>query len=138
MATIDRPADRRNRYMALVRQFPLRPIRTKKSLADATKMIDSLLDRARLTADERDYLDVLGRLVEDYESKEVAIEPLSDAQMLRQLIDARGVSQTAVSAATGIVNSTISAVLRGKRSLSRDHIRRLARYFHVSPDVFAF
>ncbi|MBN2024671.1 MAG: helix-turn-helix domain-containing protein, partial [Pirellulales bacterium] len=125
MATIDRPADRRNRYMDLVRQFPLRPIRSKKALADATKMIDSLLDRARLTADERDYLDVLGRLVEDYESKEVPIEPVSDAEMLRQLIDARGVSQTAVSSATGIVNSTISAVLRGKRSLSRDHIRRL-------------
>jgi HTH-type transcriptional regulator / antitoxin HigA len=37
-----------------------------------------------------------------------------------------------------IAVSTISEVLCGKRTLNRDHIGRLARYFHVSPDTFAF
>ena len=138
MATIGRPANSQDRYMELVTQVPLRPIRSKKALTEATAMIDRLLDKDRLTAAERDYLDVLGGLVENYESKEFPIEPLSDAQMLRQLIDARGVSQTEVAQATGIVDSTISAVLKGKRSLNREHIGRLAQFFHVSPDVFAF
>ncbi|HLA85123.1 MAG TPA: helix-turn-helix domain-containing protein [Thermoguttaceae bacterium] len=138
MATIDRPASRQGRYMDLVCQFPLRPIRSKAALDRATTMIDRLLDKDHLTAAERDYLDVLSGLVEEYESKEFPIEPLPDAQMLRQLIDARGVSQTEVARATGIVDSTISAVLKGKRSLNRDHVGRLARFFHVSPDVFAF
>jgi HTH-type transcriptional regulator / antitoxin HigA len=138
MARVDCPANRRDRYMELVRQFPLRPVRSKKGLDDAAKMIDELLDKVRLTAAEKDYLDVLSTLVEDYESREYPIEPLPDAQMLRHLIDARGVSQTELARATGIVDSTISAVLKGKRSLNREHIGRLAQFFHVSPDVFAF
>ncbi|MCX7424409.1 MAG: helix-turn-helix domain-containing protein [Planctomycetia bacterium] len=138
MATVDRPANRQDRYMELVRQFPLRPIRSKKALDDAVRMVDALLDKPHLTAAERDYLDVLGGLVEQYESKEHPIEPLPDGPMLRQLIEARGVSQTEVARATGIVDSTISAVLKGKRSLNREHIGRLAQFFHVSPDVFAF
>ena len=138
MATVDRPANRQDRYMELVQQLPLRPIRSKAALDRAVEMVDRLLDKDRLTAAERDYLDVLAVLVENYESKEIPIEPLSDAQMLRQLIDARGISQTEVAQATGIVDSTISAVLKGKRSLNREHIGRLAQFFHVSPDVFAF
>ena len=138
MATVDRPARGQQRYLELVRQVPLRPIRSKKALNTATKMIDALLDRDRLTSPERDYLDVLSTLVEEYESKEFPMEPLPDAQMLKQLIEARGISQTELAKATGIVDSTISAVLKGKRSLNRDHVARLAQFFHVSPNVFAF
>jgi len=66
------------------------------------------------------------------------IAPVSDGEMLRHLIEAKGVSQTEVSRATGIANSSISEILKGKRSLNRSHIGKLARYFNVSPEVFAF
>ena len=32
--------------------------------------------------------------------------------------------------------SIVSEVLRGKRKLTTEHIRRLSRRFHVSPEVF--
>ena len=64
--------------------------------------------------------------------------PVSDAEMLRHLIEAKGVSQTEVADATGIAVSTISEVLQGKRTLNRGHIGKLAKYFSVPPDVFAF
>jgi HTH-type transcriptional regulator/antitoxin HigA len=32
--------------------------------------------------------------------------------------------------------SIVSEVLRGKRNLTTEHIRRLSRRFHVSPEVF--
>ena len=64
--------------------------------------------------------------------------PVSDAEMLRHLVEAKGITQTEVSRATGIADSTISEVLKGKRSLNRSHIGKLAKYFNVSPDVFAF
>jgi HTH-type transcriptional regulator/antitoxin HigA len=94
--------------------------------------------RKKLSAAEDDYLEVLGDLIERYESEEHPMAPVSDAQMLRHLIEAKGVSQTQVSSATGIADSTISEVLKEKRSLNRNHIGKLARYFNVSPDVFAF
>ena len=63
--------------------------------------------------------------------------PLPDAELLRHLIDAKGVSQTEVAEGTGIADSTISEVLRGKRFLNRVHIAKLSRYFKVSADVFS-
>jgi HTH-type transcriptional regulator / antitoxin HigA len=138
MTTATGRGKKKDLYLELVLHFPLRPIRSDKDLNAAVKMVDSLLDRKDLALEEADYLEVLGDLIEQYESEAHPIAPVSDVEMLRHLIEAKGVSQTEVSKATGIADSTISEVLRGKRSLNRHHIGKLVKYFHVSPDVFAF
>ncbi len=138
MTNATRQRKAKDLYLELVFQLPLRPIRSDKELNAAVKMVDSLLDRKDLASEEKDYLEVLSDLIEQYESDAHPIAPVSDVEMLRHLIEAKGVSQTEVSKATGIADSTISEVLKGKRSLNRGHIGKLARYFNVSPDVFAF
>jgi len=138
MATVNRREDARDGYLELVVQFPLRPIRSDEELAEAVRMVDSLLDRRNLSSEEEDYLEVLGDLIERYEGEAHPMAPVSDAEMLRHLIEAKEVSQTEISTATGIADSTISEILKGKRSLNRGHIGKLARYFNVSPGVFAF
>jgi len=125
-------------YLNLVRAFPLRPIRSDAQLERAVQVIDSLLDKPALTEVEEDYLEVLSDLVNRYETQEHPLDPVSDADLLRNLIEAKGVAQTDVAQATGIADSTISEVLSGKRKLSRSHIAKLATYFHVSPAAFAF
>jgi HTH-type transcriptional regulator / antitoxin HigA len=125
-------------YLGLVRTYPLRPIRSESELNVAIRRIDALLDQPRRSRAEEDYLEVLGNLVEQYETETHPEQPVSDAAMLRHLLDARAVTQIEVARATGIANSTISAVLHGNRDLSRGHIARLAAYFNVSPSVFAF
>lgn len=127
-----------NVYLGLVATLPLRPIRSERELDRASHMIDSLLDRPKLTKTERDYLDVLTDLVEKYEAEAYPAQPASDAEMLAHLLDARGLSQNQLAAQTGIAGSTISAVLHGKRTLRREHIARLAEFFDVSPAVFGF
>jgi HTH-type transcriptional regulator/antitoxin HigA len=138
MATANRRKNAKDGYLALVVKLPLRPIRSDEELAKAVRMVDSLLDRRDLAPDEEDYLEVLGDLIERYEGEAHPLAPVSDADMLRHLIEAKEVSQTEISAATGIADSTISEILKGKRSLNRSHIGKLARYFNVSPEVFAF
>ena len=138
MATATGRGKKKDLYLELVLRFPLRPIRSDKELNAAIKMVDSLLDRKDLAPEQEDYLEVLGDLIESYESEAHPIAPVSDVEMLRHPIEAKGVSQTEVAKATGIADSTISEVLKGKRSLSRKHIGKLSRYFSVSPDVFAF
>jgi HTH-type transcriptional regulator/antitoxin HigA len=101
-------------------------------------MMDSLLDQDHLSADEQDYLDVLSDLVERYESAHHFLPPVSDAQMLEYLLEAKGVTQAEAARGTSIAESTISAVRAGKRKLSRALIGRLAHYFHVGPGVFRF
>ena len=123
-------------YLALVRRFPLRPIRNESELDAAIAVIDSLAVRDNLNAGELDYLEVLGDLVERYEDKHHPIEDASEAEMLAYLIEQRGVKQVEVARATGVTESTLSEVLRGKRQLTRGQITKLAAYFHVRPSVF--
>jgi HTH-type transcriptional regulator/antitoxin HigA len=125
-----------DRYLDLVRQFPLRPLRSDADLDAAVAVIDALIDQARLTAPEQDYLDVLSDLVEAYESETVPMQPVGDADLLRFLIEEKGVTQAAAAAGAGIAESTISEVLAGKRKLNRTQIAKLARYFHVEPGAF--
>jgi len=127
-----------DRYLELVRRFPLRPLRSDNDLDAAVQVIDSLLDRDDLSPPEQDYLDVLSDLVEAYEDEAVPINPVTDADMLRFLIENRRTTQAEVAKQAGIAESTISEVLSGKRKLNRGQIGKLARFFHVEPGAFAF
>lgn len=126
----------RDLYLEWIRIFPLRPIRSDKELGEALAVVDELLDQKDLAPEERDYLDVLSSLVERYEKEQHPMPPVSDAQILRHLIEAKNVAQVQVARATGIAESTISAVLSGNRRLNREHIEKLARYFNVGVRAF--
>lgn len=132
--TSDLPCGRS--YLELIDQVPLRPLRTDADLDRAVAMIDALLDRESLGPDEQNYLEVLADLVAKFEAAEHPLPAVTEAEMLRHLIEARGVTQAEVAAVTGIAESTVSAILAGKRSISRGHLTALARFFQVSPAVF--
>jgi HTH-type transcriptional regulator / antitoxin HigA len=128
----------RDRYLELVLQFPLRPIRSDEELNGAIAMIDSLLDKVNLNQGERDYLDVLSDLVKKYESEHHPIPRVEDSDLLRHLLEVKGTTQSRLAQDTGIAESTISEILSGKRSLNRAQIGKLSRYFHVEAGVFNF
>ncbi len=99
--------------------------------------MDRLLAQGKLHRGELSYLDALSDLVASYEDEHFPIEAASDADMLRHLLNAKGVSQAKVHRDTGISKSSISEVLSGKKRLSRQMIRNLAGYFGVDVRVLA-
>ena len=123
-------------YLKLMERFLLRPIHTDDELTHAIAVVDELSSQPKLLAEEEQYLDVLCELIRVYEAKAVPMAPVAPRDLLHHLIEARGVSQQAVAAQTGIAGSTISALVSGKRPLTRGHIERFARYFGVEPGVF--
>ena len=123
-------------YAELVSKFPLRPLRADDELDRAIEMIDSLIIRGDLEPGEQDYLDILTDIVEKYEATEHPMPPVSDAAMLRHLIEARQLTQSKLATDVKIPMSTVSEVLNGKRRLNRKHIALLSQYFGVSPAVF--
>ena len=127
----------RDSYMELVLNFPLASIKSDEHLAEAQRVMDGLLARGTLDAGEETYLDALSDLVGSYEDEQHAIEPASDADMLRHLMEARGVTQVQLSHDTGLPKSSVSEVLAGKKTFSRQMIRKLAEYFHVDIGVLA-
>jgi HTH-type transcriptional regulator/antitoxin HigA len=129
-------SDGSERYLELVREFPLRPVRSDAELGRAIAMIDRLSDLESLAPEEADYLEVLSDLVETYESEHDPEPAVSAADMLRHLIEAKGVPQVKVAADTGVSESTISEILAGKRAVSRKAMLAFADYFRVEPVVF--
>ncbi len=127
----------RDSYMELVLDFPLASIKSDEHLAEAQRVMDGLLACVSLDAGEETYLDALSDLAGSYEDEHHAIEPASDAEMLRHLMEAKGVSQMQLSHDALLPKSTISEVLAGKKSFSRQMIRKLADYFHVDVGVLA-
>ena len=127
----------RDSYLDLVLAFPLAVIKSDEHLDAAGEVLDRLLAKGALDDGEDMYLDALSDLVASYEDEHHAIGPASDADMLRHLMEAKGVIQTQVSRETGIAKSTISEVLAGRRPFSRLMIRKLADYFKVDVSILA-
>jgi HTH-type transcriptional regulator/antitoxin HigA len=127
------------RYLRWVRRFPLVPINNKKQLDQAIEVMHELMDiksKRERTPEEEAYLSVLGGLIGRYEAKAYPRKPLQDGEMLLALIEARGVTQSAVARGAGIAESTISEVVSGKRKLTRKQIGKVARWFKVPVDSF--
>ena len=127
----------RDSYLRLVSDFPLASIQSDEQLAAAQEVMDLLLRKGALDTGEEMYLDALSDLVACYEDAHHPIEPASDADILRHLLEARGVTQAELSQGSGIPKSTISEVLSGKRRFTRLMIRKLAAYFRVDASVLA-
>lgn len=125
-----------NAYIELLAQFPPRPITSEEELEATQVVIDSLLDQEELTPDEKDYLNVLGSLVYDYEQN--YHEPLPDiygVELLKVLIEEWGLGKKDL-VPIFKTESIVSDILKGKRQLTTRHIEELAKFFHVSPAVF--
>ena len=94
------------------------------------------LDRLQrdLTAEEKALEALLSRLIEDYDDA-VELPALPPNKVLAFLMEQSELKPADLLPVFGS-RSVISDVLSGKRELSKNHIRKLAEYFHLSPAVF--
>lgn len=127
----------RDSYLDLIQKFPLASIKTKEQLDEAQVVMDTLLAKGKLLKGEDMYLEALSDLVASYEDQHFPIEYASDADMLHHLMEAKEVTQAELHRETGVAKSTISEVLAGKKSFSRQMIRTFADYFNVDTSVLA-
>ncbi|MBK6592425.1 MAG: helix-turn-helix domain-containing protein [Burkholderiales bacterium] len=79
-------------------------------------------------------LELAGDLVSRHEQGHHAIEAASPKDMLRFLMDARGLKQEDLS--TIVPQSNLSAILAGKRKISATLAGKLGKFFGVSPAMF--
>lgn len=123
-------------YLQLLQEFPPRPITTEEEFALTQDRIDYLLDKAELSQAEADYLDVLGTLVFEYESRQKDLIPdIYSVELLRVLIEEYELKQKDL-VPIFKTESIVSDILKGKRQLTVRHIQELAAFFKLSPAVF--
>ena len=128
----------RDRYVQLLERFPPRVIRSKAQLLATEEEIESFLSRKeRLDEPERAYLELLTRLVEDWEDEHVEMPKIGGIDLVKVLLEDRGLShRDLVRAGIFATDSIASEVLASRRSPTVAHITKLAAYFHLPADLF--
>jgi HTH-type transcriptional regulator/antitoxin HigA len=124
-------------YLALVKRFPLRPLRSRKELAAAGEILDRYIGRDGLTPGERDYVAALVRFVEDYEQENLlaSLKRLTPIEILKHLMEENDMNTTDLGYILGS-RGLASEMLSGNRGLSKMLIAKLAARFKVDPGLF--
>lgn len=122
-------------YIEIITTFPPRPITCEAELIATQNRIDSIVSRSNLTQDDRDYLNVLGTLVYDYEQKHEPMPVLKGIALLKALMVEDNIQEKDL---VDIFESEswVSEVMNGKRELTAGQIQKLAKFFHLSPVAF--
>jgi HTH-type transcriptional regulator / antitoxin HigA len=125
-------------YLDLIKRFPLRPIRDERTLDAASAIFSELVMKGESrSTGENDYLDVLGKLIREYEEKNLpAVEKMTSQRALESLMEDNNLSQSELARKLEAPQSVFSEFLAGKRGLSKTLILKLADYFKVSPELF--
>lgn len=122
-------------YTELLTNFPPRPIKNEEDLEKTQVVVDSLLDKGELTESEEDYLNLLGLLIYEYESKQDLVPDIYGVELLKVLIAELNLKQKDL-VPIFKTESIVSDVLKGKRKLTVEHIQKLAEFFKLSAAVF--
>lgn len=126
----------RREYAVLLANTLPAVIRSEAENERCIRALEELDARSnRLSAAERRLADLLTLLVEDFEEKHYALKPADPVTVIEELMAANGLKQKDLLNIFG-TPSIVSEVLSGKRQLTTEHIRRLSRRFHVSPEIF--
>jgi HTH-type transcriptional regulator/antitoxin HigA len=82
-----------------------------------------------------DMLELLGQLIEDYESQHYALPNAEPAQVLRFLMEQHDLKQADLASELG-TQSVVSEILSGRRQINARQAKALAQRFGVSAAVF--
>lgn len=121
-------------YLELVNAFPPRPITSEKELDVTQEQIDQLLDKATLSQDDRDFLNVLGMLVYDYEQKHEPPYLLTGIELLNALMEEENLQPQDL-VPPFATEEEASTILSGSQPLTVQQIQTLAKRFNIAPSL---
>jgi HTH-type transcriptional regulator/antitoxin HigA len=111
-------------YLSLITEFAPRPITNDFELSITQQRINTILDQKNISQDDRDYINVLGMLVYDYEEKNEQFPKLTDGELLQTLMEDYNLE---IRDFLGIFEQeqTILDILDGKRQLNSQETFKL-------------
>ncbi len=122
-------------YTELLTSFPPRPIKDEEDLEKIQAVVERLLDKGELTESEEDYLNLLGILIYEYESKQDLVPDIYGVELIQVLMAELNLKPKDL-VPIFKTESIVSDILKGKLQLTLEHIQKLAKFFNLSPTVF--
>lgn len=124
------------RYAQLLSEAAPQAIQPEDEHERLLSLVETLMDkRDRRSAEEDALLELMVVLVKDFEEKHYSLPQAEPAQMLRHLMEERGLHPRDLWDPVGS-KSRVSEILAGKRSISREQAKRLAGFFRVPVELF--
>jgi HTH-type transcriptional regulator/antitoxin HigA len=123
-------------YNGLVSLLVPRPIHDRASYENAVEVVHALAG-FKLNRDQDDYLELMAKIVEDYERETVAEPaPVRGIESLRFLLKENDLTADDLGSIIGVDRSIAYRILKGARNLTAGHIKKLSSRFAVSADLF--
>ena len=111
-------------------------IKTEEENDRAILIVEELLAKGdKISSEENALLELLGKLIADFEEKFYQPREASPQEVLIEMINARGLKQKDLTEVFGS-KSRVSEVVSGKREISKIQAKALADFFKVSAELF--
>lgn len=111
-------------------------IKTEEENDRAILIVEELLERGdKLSFEENALLELLGKLIADFEEKFYQPREASPNEVLLELMNARGLKQKDLTEVLGS-KSRVSEVISGKREITKTQAKAIANFFNVSAELF--
>lgn len=124
-----------DKYLELLKQYPPCPIHNEEDLEMMQEVINRLLDKPQLTVEEREYLNVLGSLIYEYEENQEPIPDIYGLELLKFILEERNLQKQDLLSIFES-KSTLDDILDGQQYLTPIYIQKLANFLNISPDLF--
>ena len=100
-------------------------------------MIDALaVDERRLSADQRDYLEMLNEVLTIWDESRSAAADIAPAALLKLLLEESGQNAASVARSIGVDRSVMTRLLKGTRPFTVPQAKALAAHFAMAPAAF--
>jgi HTH-type transcriptional regulator / antitoxin HigA len=132
----------RDSYIDLLDRHEIYPkiIETHQEYEQFLAVTENLLSkRSSRTETETTLFLLLVKLIRDYEEKTYALQDWMQTpahEFLQHLMEGRGLKQVELGEALGLSKGHISAIVNGKREISKAQAKKLGEFFNVSASAF--
>jgi HTH-type transcriptional regulator / antitoxin HigA len=123
-------------YSKLLSQYQPRVIKSEKENDHFLAIAEDLLSRSHLTLEENTLLELLVRLIEDFENQHYQLNVSTPRSIILHLLEAQNLEIGDLVAVLGS-SELVSQVMNGEVGVTREQAEILGKFFHVDASLFA-
>jgi len=122
-------------YGELLLHYQPRIIKTESENEQFLGVVEELLARPDLSPEEDALLELLVKLIEDFEGKCYQLNASTPRSRLLHLMDARSLQPSDLVELLGS-SDTVIGVIDGQQEINSEQAKVLGQFFHVDPQLF--
>jgi HTH-type transcriptional regulator / antitoxin HigA len=126
-----------NIYSSLLSKYQPRIIKNEEENEIFLEIVEELLSRPNLTPEEDALLELLVKLIEDFEDKHYQLNISTPKSRLLHLMDARSLEAEDLVEIMGSSEAVLE-LINGRLEITKKQAEDLGRFFRVDPGLFLF